>query len=155
LNYWKQLHRELRNMTNNNVTKPKRKRGRRRKKPKEVPTFKNDSEIREYIIQQSLLLSMELIEIATKKNNIKKPAVVRAETNQYKSALEGLRVVNSLVKDKQLDEIQTKLRLMEEGLTATLLTEARTEEETSDNISKAVEELTKINEELATLKGSD
>lgn len=142
-------------MTNNNVTKPKRKRGRPRKKPKEVPTFKNDSEIREYIIQQSLLLSMELIEIATKKNNIKKPAVVRAKTNQYKTALEGLRVVNSLVKDKQLDEIQTKLRLMEEGLTATLLTEARTEEETSDNISKAVEELTKINEELATLKGSD
>lgn len=142
-------------MTNNNVTKPKRKRGRPRKKPKEVPTFKNDSEIREYIIQQSLLLSMELIEIATKKNNIKKPAVVRAKTNQYKTALEGLRVVNSLVKDKQLDEIQTKLRLMEEGLTATLLTEARTEEDTSDNISKAVEELTKINEELATLKGSD
>jgi hypothetical protein len=142
-------------MTNNNVTKPKRKRGRPRKKPKEVPTFKNDSEIREYIIQQSLLLSMELIEIATKKNNIKKPAVVRAKTNQYKTALEGLRVVNSLVKDKQLDEIQTKLRLMEEGLTATLLTEAKTEEETSDNISKAVEELTKINEELATLKGSD
>ena len=142
-------------MTNNNVTKPKRKRGRPRKKPKEVPTFKNDSEIREYIIQQSLLLSMELIEIATKKNNIKKPAVVRAKTNQYKTALEGLRVVNSLVKDKQLDEIQTKLRLMEEGLTATLLTEARTEEKTSDNISKAVEELTKINEELATLKGSD
>jgi len=142
-------------MTNNNVTKPKRKRGRPRKKPKEVPTFKNDSEIREFIIQQSLLLSMELIEIATKKNNIKKPAVVRAKTNQYKTALEGLRVVNSLVKDKQLDEIQTKLRLMEEGLTATLLTEAKTEEETSDNISKAVEELTKINEELATLKGSD
>jgi len=142
-------------MTNNNVTKPKRKRGRPRKKPKEVPTFKNDSEIREFIIQQSLLLSMELIEIATKKNNIKKPAVVRAKTNQYKTALEGLRVVNSLVKDKQLDEIQTKLRLMEEGLTATLLTEAKTEEDTSDNISKAVEELTKINEELATLKGSD
>lgn len=142
-------------MANSNETTPKRKRGRPRKKPKEVPTFKNESEIREFIIQQSLLLSMELIEIATKKNNIKKPAVVRAKTNQYKTALEGLRVVNSLVKDKQLDEIQTKLRLMEEGLTATLLTEARTEEKTSDNISKAVEELTKINEELATLKGSD
>lgn len=142
-------------MTNINVTKPKRKRGRPRKKPKELPKFKNDSEIREYIIQQSLFLSSELIDMAIKKNNIKKPAVARAKTNQYKTALEGLRVVNSLVKDKQLDEIQTKLRLMEEGLTATLLTEARTEEKSSDNISKAVEELTKINEELATLKGSD
>lgn len=142
-------------MTNNNVTKPKRKRGRPRKKPKELPTFNSDSEIRDYIIQQSLFLSNELIEMATKKNNIKKPAVARAKTNQYKTALEGLRVVNSLVKDKQLNEIQTKLKLMEEGLTATLLTEANNEEASNENISKAVEELTKLNEELALIKGSD
>ena len=44
---------------------------------------------------------------------------------------------------------------MEEGLTASLLTEANDETETNKNISNAVAELTKINDEIAILKGSD
>ena len=141
-------------MTNNNKTAPKRKRGRPKKKPKEIPKFNNEKEIREYIINQSLVLSSELIEMATKKNNIKNPAVARAKTNQYKTALEGLRVINNLLKDKQLNEIQDKLELMEEGLTAISLTRTNSNEEDSKTISKAVEELTKLNEEIQHIKAS-
>jgi len=135
--------------------KPKRKRGRPKKQPVKVPTFENDNDIRQFLINESLRLNVELIETATKKNNIKNPTVSRAKAFQYKTALEGLKITNTLLKDKQINEIQTKLKLMEEGLTASLLTEANDETETNKNISNAVAELTKINDEIAILKGSD
>ena len=137
------------------ANKPKRKRGRPRKQQKQIPKFENDNDVREFLISESLKLNIELIEIATKKNNIKNPTVSRAKATQYKTALESLKITNSLLKDKQLNEIQTKLKLMEEGLTATLLTESNENGGTSENITKAVEELTQINEEIAVLKGSD
>ena len=130
----------------------KRGRGRPRKKPKELPKFKSDSEIRKYLIQEGLRLSLELIEVATKKNNIKKPEVARAKTQQYKTALESLKVVNTLLKDKQLTEIEDKLQLMEEGITASLVVNGSSNIEPSENVLEAVEQLTKINEELQALK---
>ena len=132
--------------------KPKRKRGRPPKKKAELPKFKSDSEIRKYLIEQGLRLSLELFELATKKNNIKKPEVARAKTQQYKTALESLKVVNTLLKDKQLTEIEDKLQLMEEGITASLVAEGSSNIEPSENVLKAVEQLTKINEELQALK---
>ena len=133
-------------------SKPKRKRGRPKKKPKELPKFKSDSDIRKYLIQEGLRLALELIELATKKNNIKKPEVARAKTQQYKTALESLKVVNTLLKDKQLTEIEDKLQLMEEGITASLVTEGSSNIEPSENVLEAVEQLTKINKELEALK---
>ena len=130
----------------------KRGRGRPRKKPKELPKFKSDSEIRKYLIQEGLRLSLELIELATKKNNIKKPEVARAKTQQYKTALESLKVVNTLLKDKQLTEMEDKLQLMEEGITASLVVNGSSNIEPSENVLEAVEQLTKINEELQELK---
>ena len=130
----------------------KRGRGRPRKKPKELPKFKSDSEIRKYLIQEGLRLSLELIEVATKKNNIKKPEVARAKTQQYKTALESLKVVNTLLKDKQLTEMEDKLQLMEEGITASLVVNGSSNIEPSENVLEAVEQLTKINEELQALK---
>lgn len=133
--------------------KPKKRgRGRPKKKPKELPKFKSDSEIRKYLINEGLRLSLELIELATKKNNIKKPEVARAKTQQYKTALESLKVVNTLLKDKQLTEIEDKLQLMEEGITASLVVNNSSNIEPSENVLEAVEQLTKINEELAALK---
>ena len=85
---------------------PKRKRGRPKKKPKELPKFKSDLDIKKYLIQQGLKLSLELMEVATKKNNIKKPEVARAKTQQYKTALESLKTVSYLLKDK--DETEEK-----------------------------------------------
>ena len=134
-------------------TKPKkRKRGRPKKEPKELPKFKSDSEVRKYLIQEGLRLALELIELATKKNNIKKPEVARAKTQQYKTALESLKVVNTLLKDKQLTEIEDKLQLMEEGITASLVSEGSSNIEPSENVLEAVEQLTKINEELQSLR---
>ena len=133
--------------------KPKKRgRGRPKKKPKELPKFKSDSEIRKYLINEGLRLSLELIEVATKKNNIKKPEVARAKTQQYKTALESLKVVNTLLKDKQLTEIEDKLQLMEEGITASLTVNGSSNIEPSENVLEAVEQLTKINEELQALK---
>ena len=129
--------------------KPKKRgRGRPKKKPKELPKFKSDSEIRKYLVNEGLRLSLELIELATKKNNIKKPEVARAKTQQYKTALESLKVVNTLLKDKQLTEIEDKLQLMEEGITASLVVTNSSNIEPSENVLEAVEQLTKINEEL-------
>ncbi len=135
-----------------NKEKPKRKRGRPKKKPKELPKFKTDSEIRTYLINEGLRLSLDLIELATKKNNIKKPEVARAKTQQYKTALESLRVVNKLLESKQLTEIEDKLQLMEEGITASLTVESNPNVEPSENVLNAIEQLTELNKELNALK---
>ena len=126
----------------------KRRRGRPKKEPKQLPKFKSDSDVREYLINKGLRLSLELIELATKKNNIKKPAVARAKIQQYKVALESLKVVNGLLKDKQLTEVEDKLQLMEEGINASLVAED-TIVEPSENVLNAVEQL---NKQVATLK---
>ena len=144
------LKTEIKNKTN--PKEKKRKRGRPKKEPKQLPKFKNDSDIRKYLIQEGLRLSLELIELATKKNNIKKPEVARAKTQQYKTALESLKVVNTLLKDKQLTEIEDKLQLMEEGITASLVAEATVEKEPSENVLSTLEELTEINKQLEALK---
>ena len=140
----------LKTKTENKPTK--RKRGRPKKKPKELPKFKSDSDIRKYLINEGLRLSLELIEVATKKNNIKKPEVARAKTQQYKTALESLKVVNTILKDKQLTEMEDKLQLMEEGITASLTVNGSSNIEPSENVLEAVEQLTKINEELQSLR---
>lgn len=134
-------------------TKPKkRKRGRPKKRAKELPKFKSDSDIRKYLINEGLRLSLELIELATKKNNIKNHQIAKAKIQQYKTALESLKVVNTLLKDKQLTEIEDKLQLMEEGITASLVVNDSSTIEPSENVLEAVEQLTKINEELAALR---
>ena len=67
-------------MVNENESKPKRKRGRPPKKKVELPEFKSENEIRDYILSTSLELALECKEIAKKKNNIKKPSVANAKT---------------------------------------------------------------------------
>ena len=130
------------------MTDNKRRRGRPKKEPKQLPKFKSDSDVRKYLINEGLRLSLELIELATKKNNIKKPAVARAKTQQYKTALESLKVVNTLLKDKQLTKIEDKLQLMEEGITASLIGK-NTSIEPFESVLNPVEQL---NKQIVTLK---
>ena len=66
-----------------NGTETKRKRGRPKKAKPKLPEFKNDRDIRRYILSVGLELSLELKEQAVKKNNIKKPSVSNAKTQQY------------------------------------------------------------------------
>lgn len=134
------------------TNKPKRKRGRPKKQPAKVPTFETEKEIREFLISESLKLNVELIDIATKKNNIKNPTVSRAKTTQYKTALEGLKTTDSLLKNKQIDEIKETIKRMEQNLLTIHLSETTTGEETTETISNAVAELNNLNKELTSIK---
>ena len=58
-------------------------------------------------------------------------------------------MVNSLLKDKQLTEIEDKLQLMKEGITASLVTKDIIIEP-SESVLNAVEEL---NKQIVALKG--
>lgn len=98
----------------------KKKRGRPKEKPIEdlIPKFKSDNEIRDYLIEQSLYLNVLLIERAKKKNNIKNPAIARAKVFEIKSAIESLKITNSILHDKNLDVLKEKLDSFELGLIA-------------------------------------
>lgn len=125
----------------------KRPRGRPKKKPLEIPEFKNDIDVREFLQFQSMKLTLELIEIATKKNNIKNPAIARAKQTQYKTALEGIRTTDSILKNKQIDDIQATVKRMESNIIAMELSNSNI-----DVVSDTVSELTELNKELETLK---
>ena len=136
-------------MVYNIAEKPKRKRGRPKKEPIKIPDLKNDNEVREFLVEQGLILCIQLIDIATKKNNIKNTEIARAKTNQYKTALEGLRIVNGLLKEKQLNDFDSKIKLMEETISNLKLGASENPSEVSDAVSK----LNLVNEQLALLKG--
>ena len=139
-------------MVNNENEKPKKRgRGRPPKKKAELPKFNNEREIREYILKCSLELSLELMEIATKKNNIKKHYIANAKNQQYKTALTSLKVANDILKDLQINKLEEKLELMEEGLIANNPYEDNNEESSAETLEK-IEKLTKLTETLAKIK---
>ena len=55
------------------------------------------------------------------------------------------------MKDKQLTELEDKLQLMEEGITASLVAEDNSTEP-SESVLNAVEQLTEINKQIVALK---
>ena len=136
-------------MVYNIEEKPKRKRGRPKKEPIKIPDLKNDTDVREFLVEQGLILCIQLIDIATKKNNIKNTEIARAKTNQYKTALEGLRIVNGLLKEKQLNDFDSKIKLMEETISNLKIGSSENPSDVSDAVSK----LNLVNEQLALLKG--
>lgn len=133
------------------MTKQKRKRGRPKKQPKEIPKFETDKDIREFLISESLRLNIELIDIATKKNNIKNVAVSRAKATQYKTALEGLKTTDSILKNKQIDDIKEAVKRMEANLLTIQLTQSNADDNANE-ISNAVAELNNLNKELESIK---
>ena len=134
------------------TSKPKRKRGRPKKKPATVPKFENEKDIREFLVAESLKLNVELIDIATKKNNIKNATVSRAKATQYKTALEGLKTTDSLLKNMQIDDIKETIKRMEQNLLTIHLSELDSSDEATETISNAVEELNNLNKELESIK---
>ena len=139
-------------MINNENEKPKKRgRGRPPKKKAVLPKFNNEREIREYILQCSLELSLELREIATKKNNIKKHNIANAKNQQYKTALTSLKVANDILKDLQINKLEEKLELMEEGLIASSSSNEVNTESSEETLEK-IEKLTELTEALAEMK---
>ena len=130
----------------------KRKRGRPPKKKAELPEFKSENEIREYILRCSLELALESKEVAQKKNNIKKPQVANAKNQQYKKAIQSYKVANEILKDLQINKLEEKLQLMEEGLIASVNNSNEDKEEASEETLEKIEKLTELTEALAELK---
>lgn len=130
----------------------KKKRGRPPKKKAELPKFNNENEIREYILNSSLELALECKEIATKKNNIKKPNVANAKNQQYKTAISSLKVANEILKDLQITKLEEKVQLMEEGLLASTVANKSNEVEASEETKEKIEKLTELTEKLAEIK---
>ena len=134
------------------ATDKKKKRGRPPKKKAELPKFNNENEIREYILQCSLELSLEVKEIANRKNNIKKPSIANAKNQQYKTALTSLKVANEILKDLQINKLEEKVQLMEEGLIASTVANNSTNIEASEETTEKINKLTELTEQLAELK---
>lgn len=127
---------------------PKRKRGRPKKVKAKLPEFTSEKEIRKYILDSTLELTLELKEIATKKNNIKKPSVSNAKNQQYKTALTSLKVANEILKDLQINKIEEQVKLIEDGLI--LSSEDIAKQPSADTLEK-IEKLAEITEKLAEI----
>ena len=130
-----------------------KKRGRPPKKKAELPTFNNENEIREYVLQCSLELALEVKEIANRKNNIKKPSIAKTKNQQYKTAITSLKVANEILKDLQINKLEEKVQLMEEGLIASTVANKSVEVEPSEETTEKINKLTELTEQLADLKG--
>ena len=139
-------------MANKNET-PKRKRGRPPKKEVEIklPDFKDENEIRQYILNCSLELALECKVVAQKKNNIKKHNIANAKNQQYKTAIQSFKVANDILDKLQISKLEEKVQLMEEGLIASSNT---TTEEPSEETVEKIEKLAELTEQLADLKES-
>lgn len=132
--------------------KKKKKRGRPPKQKAVLPEFKSENDIREYILRCSLELALESKEVAQKKNNIKKPQVANAKNQQYKTAIQSYKVANEILKDLQINKLEEKLQLMEEGLIASVNNSNEDKEEASEETLEKIEKLTELTEQLAELK---
>lgn len=130
----------------------KKKRGRPPKKKIKLPKFKNENEIRDYILQTTLELCLEIKEVASKKNNIKKPAVANAKNQQYKTAISSLKVANDILNNLQINKIEEKLKLIEEGLISPTNNCESNKEESSEETLEKIEKLSELTEKLAELK---
>lgn len=141
-------------MANDNETPKKRKRGRPPKKEVEIklPDFKDENEIRQYILFATLELALECKVVAQKKNNIKKPNVANAKNQQYKTAIQSFKVANDILDKLQISKLEEKVRLMEEGLIAS--SNANKSEEPSEETLEKIEKLAELTEQLAELKES-
>ena len=139
-------------MANKNET-PKRKRGRPPKKEVEIklPDFKDENEIRQYILNCSLELALECKVVAQKKNNIKKHNIANAKNQQYKTAIQSFKVANDILDKLQISKLEEKVQLMEEGLIAS--SNNTTEEPSAETVEK-IEKLAELTEQLAELKES-
>ena len=134
-------------MNDNKV--PKRKRGRPKKPKPKLPEFKSDRDIRQYILDVSLILALNLKENALKTNNVKDSKIANAKNQQYKTALKSLETVNTILKDKQLDTLEEKIQLMEDGIIASsIANNPDKNEELSEESLEKLDKLQEIQEEL-------
>lgn len=136
-----------------NENKKKKKRGRPPKKKVEIklPDFKDENDIRQYILNATLELCLEAKVIAQKKNNIKKHQIANAKNQQYKTAIQSFKVANDILDKLQISKLEEKVKLMEEGLLTSTNVKPESEE-TSTETKEKIEKLAELTEQIATLK---
>ena len=96
----------------------KRKVGRPPVKRNPIPSFKNDADFRNYLLNVGLEVVEEMKEQAMKRNNIKSSnaTLVRAKATQHKTVLEAIKTLNAILKDKQIDLLEVKLNSLAMGV---------------------------------------
>ena len=123
--------------------KPKKRgRGRPPKKPIERPKFNSDADFRQYLLGVGLDIVLDMKEQALKKGNIKKPEIARAKTQQYKVVLDAIKTVNTILKDKQMDILETKIKDIELGL----ITDANSNDDIVIDFNKLQDNFNEIKE---------
>ena len=96
----------------------KRKVGRPPVKRNPIPSFKNDADFRNYLLNVGLEVVEEMKEQAMRRNNIKSSnaTLVRAKATQHKTVLEAIKTLNAILKDKQIDLLEVKLNSLAMGV---------------------------------------
>ena len=106
-----------------------------------VPVFNSDEQLRQFLLDVTLELSMNLKEQALKSNNIKNPAIARAKNSQYKTFFESVKLLNQIIRDKELTKISKQLKILDKG---TFKSIANSDEEIFELSEDALRELEKI-----------
>lgn len=95
---------------------------------------------------------MEIKEVANKKNNIKNPTISNAKNQQYKTAISSFKTANDILNTLQINKIEEKLKLIEDGLISSDNTSEDLEKESSEKTLEKIEKLTELTEQLSELK---
>jgi len=81
-----------------------------------IPEFKDENELRDYLIDITLELVVNLKDTALKKGNVRKAPIVNAKNSQYRVALESIKILNTILRDKEITVLSQKIKNLEKGL---------------------------------------
>lgn len=109
------LHYRQYKMVVNVLTGTKRKRGRPKNKIR-IPEYKSNSELRDILILWNLELATNLKIEAMKKGNVRKPQIKKVKLKEFEVALQSIKLLNTILKDKSIDELERKYDLLQDIL---------------------------------------
>ena len=118
-----------------------------KKKKIEIPEFESENDLRDYLINITLEIVVNLKEQALKKGNVRKAPVTNAKMSQYRVALESIKILNSILKDKEINQLSLKIQNLVKGLIAVNNQENELFE-LSTEIKKELEKFEVIHESL-------
>ena len=115
-----------------------------------IPKFENENELRDYLINVTLEIVVNLKEQALKKGNVRKAPITNAKMSQYRVALESIRILNTILKDKEINQLAIKIANLEKGLITVKNNNESENElfELSPEIKKELEKFEVIHEAL-------
>ena len=85
------------------------------------------------------------------KKGIRKPKIANAQNQRYKTALNSLKVIDGILKNKQLSEFEEKLTMLEDVITLTSVDGTAENNNAADN-TEAIEKIKELTVELNQIK---